>query len=76
VGADDAILNTDAGDWLRALAASHPASGADIPAAIRAVDTAAASTQLNLNPQLATASLLRQLAAILGSERTSRPAAR
>lgn len=59
-GAEDVVVNRDAVEWLRG-AARQVRSPAGIPAAIRAVDETLQLTQININPQLATASLLRKV---------------
>ncbi|HSJ31974.1 MAG TPA: hypothetical protein VK933_11110 [Longimicrobiales bacterium] len=60
-GADDVLINVDAADWLRAMAAQHPGAAAGVPAALRDVEATLQLTQLNINPQLALAGLLRKL---------------
>ncbi|MBR9990754.1 MAG: hypothetical protein KFH98_13420, partial [Gemmatimonadetes bacterium] len=60
-GADDVLINADAADWLRSLAAAHPGAAAGVPAALREVEATLQLTQLNINPQLALAGLLRAL---------------
>jgi DNA polymerase-3 subunit delta' len=60
-GADATIVNSDAADWLRGLATRHPHAAAGVPAAIRDVSTTLQLTQVNINPQLALAGLLRSL---------------
>jgi DNA polymerase III subunit delta' len=60
-GADAVIMNADSTDWLCSLAARHPAAAAGAPAAIRDVEATIQLTQLNINPQLALAGLLRDL---------------
>lgn len=63
-GAEDAVLNRDALDWLRGAARRVP--GAEgVPDAIRAVEETIQLTQLNINPQLATAALLGRVRAAL-----------
>jgi DNA polymerase III subunit delta' len=64
-GADETIINADAADWLRQQAAAHPRAAAGVPAAIQAVESTLQLTQLNINPQLATAALLRRINAHL-----------
>ena len=59
-GAEDVVINTDALDWLRSAARQLPDAGG-VPRAIAAVDECLQLTQININPQLATASLLRRL---------------
>lgn len=60
-GADDVLINVDAVDWLRSMAAQHPNAAAGVPAALRDVEATLQLTQLNINPQLALAGLLRKL---------------
>ncbi|MEX1182973.1 MAG: hypothetical protein WEF86_07035 [Gemmatimonadota bacterium] len=60
-GADDVILNADAAEWLRQQARARPRSAAGVPAAIRDVEATLQLTQLNINPQLALARLLRSV---------------
>jgi DNA polymerase-3 subunit delta' len=60
-GADDTVINSDALDWLRKTAARLPRAAAGVPASIRAVDRVLQLTQLNINPQLATAWLLSEI---------------
>lgn len=58
-GADDVIVNADAADWLRGLSRRYPAAAAGVPLAIREVEATIQLAQLNINPQLALATLLR-----------------
>jgi DNA polymerase-3 subunit delta' len=60
-GAEDVVVNTDSLDWLRATAKRLPNVAAGVPDSIRAVDRVLQQTQLNINPQLATAVLLREI---------------
>ncbi|HEX2168183.1 MAG TPA: hypothetical protein VHG09_13195 [Longimicrobiales bacterium] len=60
-GAEDVLINTDSADWLRTMARQHPTAAAGVPAAIREVEATLQLTQLNINPQLALAGLLRTL---------------
>jgi DNA polymerase III subunit delta' len=60
-GAADVIVNTDAADWLVRQAAAHPAALAGVPLAIREVEATLQLAQLNINPQLALAGLLRRV---------------
>jgi DNA polymerase III subunit delta' len=60
-GADELIANADAADWLRDRAARHAGILAGVPAAIRDVEATIQLAQLNINPQLALAALLRSL---------------
>jgi DNA polymerase-3 subunit delta' len=60
-GADDVLINADSADWLRSMALQHPGAAAGVPAAIRDVEATLQLTQLNINPQLAVAGLLRSL---------------
>jgi DNA polymerase III subunit delta' len=60
-GAHDVLINTDSSDWLSSMARQHPTAAAGVPAAIREVDATLQLTQLNINPQLALAGLLRLL---------------
>jgi DNA polymerase III subunit delta' len=61
-GAGEVIVNADAADWLADVARRYPAAAAGVPAAIRDVEATVQLTQLNINPQLALAGLLRQIA--------------
>jgi DNA polymerase III subunit delta' len=61
-GAPEVIVNVDASEWLAAMARRYPAAVAGVPAALREVERTVHLTQLNINPQLALAGLLRQLA--------------
>ncbi|HSJ08656.1 MAG TPA: hypothetical protein VK928_02055 [Longimicrobiales bacterium] len=60
-GAEDVLINTDAAAWLRGQAERIPGAAAGVPAAIREVETTIQLAQLNINPQLALAGLLRSL---------------
>lgn len=60
-GADDVIVNIDAADWLRDIIRRHPGAAAGVPQAIRDVETTIQLAQLNVNPQLALATLLRRV---------------
>jgi DNA polymerase III subunit delta' len=60
-GARDVIVNADAADWLVQLAGRHPAAAGGVPDAIREVEGAVQLTQLNINPQLALAGVLRRI---------------
>jgi DNA polymerase-3 subunit delta' len=71
-GADDVINNTDELEWLRNTAARLPHAGAGVPAAIRAVDRVQQLTQFNINPQLATAWLLREIRHELAVSQTNK----
>lgn len=66
-GATDVVVNVDATDWLADVARRHRGAVAGVPAAIRDVETTLQLAQLNINPQLALAGLLRQLAARLAT---------
>jgi DNA polymerase-3 subunit delta' len=59
-GASDVALNHDALPWLQQ-AAKQLRDPAGVSAAIRAVEETIQLTQININPQLATAALLRRL---------------
>jgi DNA polymerase-3 subunit delta' len=61
-GAPEAIVNADAAGWLEATARQRPGLAAAVPAAIREVEATLQLAQFNINPQLALAALLRQLA--------------
>jgi DNA polymerase III subunit delta' len=61
-GAPDVLVNSDAADWLSDVARRHPAAAAGVPAAIRDVEATLQLAQVNINPQLALAGLLRQIA--------------
>jgi DNA polymerase III subunit delta' len=61
-GAEDAVLvNADAAGWLHDQARRHPRAARGVPAAIREVERTLQLAQLNINPQLALAGLLRQV---------------
>jgi DNA polymerase III subunit delta' len=60
-GAEEVLVNADSAAWLRAAAAGHPAAAAGVPAAIHEVQQTIQLTQLNINPQLALAGLLRRI---------------
>lgn len=60
-GAPEVIVNADATDWLNNQARRHPTAVAGVPHAIREVEATIQLTQLNINPQLALASLLRRV---------------
>jgi DNA polymerase III subunit delta' len=65
-GARAVIINVDATDWLEDLASRHPNAVGGVPAAIREVEAAVQLAQLNINPQLALAGLLRGIHRHLG----------
>jgi DNA polymerase III subunit delta' len=69
-GAEDLLVNVDAGPWLRELAERYPSAAAGVPRAIGAVQQTIQLAQLNINPQLALAGLLRQVG---GHLRGTRP---
>lgn len=60
-GAEERLINADSADWLRRMASRNPGAAAGVPAAIRDVEATLQLTQLNINPQLALAGLLRQV---------------
>jgi DNA polymerase III subunit delta' len=60
-GAEELVLNADSLDWLRGAAARAPGAVAGAAAAIEAAETVGHWTQININPQLALAWLLRSL---------------
>ena len=60
-GAEDVVVNGDAVDWLRRQAAAHPRAVAGVPLAIREVEATLQLAQVNINPQLALAGLLRRI---------------
>jgi DNA polymerase III subunit delta' len=60
-GAEEVVINSDSLEWLRATARRVPHASAGVPAAIRSVDYVLQLTQFNINPQLATAWLLREI---------------
>jgi DNA polymerase III subunit delta' len=64
-GAHAVIVNADATDWLAGMARQHPHAAAGVPAAIRDVERTVQLAQLNINPQLALAGLLREIHARL-----------
>lgn len=64
-GAEDALVNVDAADWLRRAARTLPEGAPGAAEAIQAVATAAGLGTFNINPQLTTAWLLRTVAASL-----------
>ncbi|HSJ26246.1 MAG TPA: hypothetical protein VK929_16320 [Longimicrobiales bacterium] len=66
-GAAEVLVNIDAADWLTDMARRHPRAVAGVPAAIREVEATLQLAQLNINPQLALAGMLRQIARHLGS---------
>lgn len=61
-GADDLILNADATRWLKDLAVKHPGAGRGAADAVHSIEHMRGLTTLNINPQLALASLLQQIA--------------
>ncbi|HSJ15458.1 MAG TPA: hypothetical protein VK939_13635 [Longimicrobiales bacterium] len=63
-GAEDVVFNRDALEWLRGTARGLPGPGG-VPAAIDVVEETLQLAQLNINPQLATAALLRRVRAAL-----------
>lgn len=60
-GAEEVLINADATDWLHAMSDQNPNAAAGVPAALREVEATQQLTQLNINPQLALAGLLRSL---------------
>jgi DNA polymerase III subunit delta' len=60
-GAEDVVVNVDSLPWLRAQAERNPAALRGVPLAIRDVEATIQLTQLNINPQLALATLLRRI---------------
>jgi hypothetical protein len=60
-GAEEVLINADAADWLHAMSDQNPRAAAGVPAALREVGATQQLTQLNINPQLALAGLLRSL---------------
>src|SRR5690606_23513209 len=66
-GAEERLINADSADWLRRMASRNPMAAAGVPAAIRDVEATLQLTQLNINPQLALAGLLRQVHSRLAS---------
>jgi DNA polymerase III subunit delta' len=60
-GAGDVVMNSDSVEWLVQMASRHPAAVAGVPAALREVEATVQLTQLNINPQLALAGLLRAI---------------
>lgn len=64
-GAASAVANVDAADHLAELARRLPRAADGAPAAIRLVDETRALARFNINPQLATAHLLRELRRLL-----------
>jgi hypothetical protein len=63
------LVNADAADWLSPPSAGHPAAAAGVPAAIHEVQQTIQLTQLNINPQLALAGLLRRVRHHLAARR-------
>jgi DNA polymerase III subunit delta' len=61
-GAGDVVVNADATEWLTQMARRYPGAVAGVPAALREVEVTVHLTQLNINPQLALAGLLRRVA--------------
>jgi hypothetical protein len=60
-GAEDVVVNVDSLPWLRAQAEQNPDALRGVPLAIRDVEATIQLTQLNINPQLALAALLRRI---------------
>jgi DNA polymerase III subunit delta' len=60
-GAEDVVVNVDSLSWLRAQAERNPGALRGVPFAIRDVEATIQLTQLNINPQLALATLLRRI---------------
>jgi DNA polymerase III subunit delta' len=65
-GAADVVVNADAADWLRQQAGRHSRAVAGVPLAIREVEATLQLAQLNINPQLALAGLLRRIHSHIG----------
>jgi DNA polymerase III subunit delta' len=72
-GAEDLVVNTDATPWLSATARRHPHAAAGVPEAIRHVEATLQLARLNINPQLALATLLRRLQHCLAPEHARPP---
>ena len=66
-GADDLVVNADATKWLKELAARHPGAARGAAQAVHDIEATRGLTTFNINPQLALASLLRQLSHSLGN---------
>jgi DNA polymerase III subunit delta' len=60
-GAEDVVVNVDSLPWLRSQAERNPNALGGVPLAIRDVEATIQLTQLNINPQLALATLLRRI---------------
>lgn len=60
-GAPELVLNVDALKWLTEVAQRVPAAAGGTPAALGAIQAAVQSTQININPQLTLAWLLRSI---------------
>ena len=60
-GADDAILNRDAGDRLRTLVAERRIDAVEVPSAFATIETARELARGNVNPQLVVSGLVRDL---------------
>lgn len=67
-GAEDAVLNRDALDWLRRASAQFPQAAPGTGLAIQDIEHVLQLTQNNINPQLALNSLLRVVGARLRGE--------
>ncbi len=66
-GSDQLIVNADATPWLKELAARHPGAAKGAAQAVHDIEATRGLTTFNINPQLALASLLRQLSRSLGN---------
>lgn len=64
--ADDLIVNQDSVRWLKDLAARRPAAARGAAEAVHHIEATRGLTTFNINPQLALAVLLRQVAEALG----------
>ena len=60
-GAEEVVVNTDSLSWIRARVRDRPGVAAGISGALHAVEEAASLSTLNLNPQLTTAWLLKEI---------------
>ena len=66
-GADDLVVNADALKWLKELSVRHPGAARGAADAVHLIEHTRGLTTFNINPQLALASLLRELSHVLGN---------
>ncbi len=69
-GADDLIVNQDAAQWLKDLAARHPVAARGAAGAVHDIEATRGLTTFNINPQLALADLLSRLSQRLSNGKT------